>query len=88
MDKKKKTYMYHVGAMKGSGVVGDHKPTTLILQFVKDKDFLSPDLWKYLGHKKFHKTKSFIRDNPFEKTMLLIGFNETYATNFTSIVIV
>lgn len=60
---------------------------TLIMQMVKDKDLLSPDLWKYEGFVEFHISKSAIKNTAHERHMLLVGFNHKYKTNFTHLII-
>jgi len=83
---KEKTYF--IGMMKGSGSCyplhrNGHKADTLIVQAARDKDFLSCDLWKYLGE--FIITKKELKER---KALILSEVNKLHNTNFIHCIIV
>jgi len=78
--------IYHIGLLKGTGRVAcwgnNHLSTTVIIQIVRDRDYLSPDIWQYLGPRLV--TKQHIKNN---KVKLLESINKQYATQFEHILI-
>lgn len=69
---------YHIGLIKDYD-----DPNLVILQASRDKDSLSPELWKYLGRRLI--TKKQLKHN---KEKLLAAINEQYGTNFTKMIII
>jgi len=63
---------YHLGLIKSG--------ETVILQAVREKDFLDCELWQYLGHRLV--TKKFLKE---KKLDLLAAINKQFGTNFTKI---
>ena len=78
--------IYHVGLVKGTGNTkcwaNGHRATTAVVELRRDIDFLSTDLWRYMGRRE--TTKARIRA---EKIALLTAINQQYQTSFTSIII-
>lgn len=72
---------YHVGLAKGGHYHGGSE-TTLIVQARRSVDFLSCELWKYLGQRETTKVQLKAR-----KAELLAAINSQYGTNFQRIVI-
>ena len=77
---------YYLGLVRGTGRVAcwgnNHRKDTLVLDARRDKDYLSPDLWKYLGRGK--ATKASLRRN---KAGLLAAFNKQYGTAFRCLIV-
>ena len=77
---------YHIGFIKGTGKVpfmgNGHRKSTVIVQARKDVDCLSPQLWKYMGERNITKVQ-LKRD----KSRLLKAINESYGTDFDTIII-
>ena len=78
--------IYHVGLVKGTGNTkywaNGHRATTVVVELRRDIDFLSTDLWRYMGRRE--TTKKQIKA---DKIKLLAAINEQYQTSFTHIVI-
>lgn len=72
---------YHIGLAKGGKYHGGHE-TTLIVQLRRSVDFLSCELWKYLGQRE--TTKAALKAR---KSELLAAINAQYGSNFARIVI-
>lgn len=72
---------YHVGLAKGGHYHGGRE-STLIVQLRRSVDFLSCELWKYLGQRE--TTKARLKAC---KAELLDTINVQYGTAFTRIVI-
>lgn len=77
---------YHIGLVRGSGRCAcwsnGHRKTTVVVEARRDKDFLSPDLWMYLGQ--YEVTKKWVREHKAEMLNLI---NRLYATTFTHIIV-
>lgn len=77
---------YHIGLVRGSGRCecwsSGHNLTTVVVEARRDKDFLSTDLWKYMGH--YETTKKWLRKH---KVRMLSVINQMYGTAFTRIII-
>lgn len=77
---------YHIGLIRGSGRVtcwgNNHKDTTVVVQMRRDIDFLSPDLWEYIGIREV--TKEYVKKN---RVGLLRAINEQYQTEFTTLLV-
>ena len=78
--------MYHVGLIRGTGKVqcwaNGHRKSTVVVQMRKDKDYLSPDLWEYIGPREV--TKAHVKAN---RVKLLQAINEQYGTQFTHLLV-
>ena len=78
--------VYHVGLVKGSGRCkcwnNQHKRDTVVVELRRSIDFLSCELWQYLGERE--TTKEGYRAN---KRGLLEFINSRYNTNFRRIII-
>ena len=75
---------YHIGLIKGSQGVwtNGHRPSTVVVQMRRCIDYLSPDLWKYMGQR--ITTKASVKT---KKNELLMVINSQYQTDFQYIVI-
>ena len=77
---------YHVGLLMGAGAENywpnGYSTNTLIVQARRDKDYLSPDLWEYLGERIITKTQLKIN-----KWKILEETNRINKTIFTNVVI-
>jgi len=78
--------IYHVGLIKGTGLTkcwaNGHRKSTVVVELRRDIDYLSTDLWRYMGRRE--TTKKQIKA---DKIKLLAAINEQYQTSFTHIVI-
>ena len=76
--------LYHVGLIRGTGKTicwsNGYSKNTLVVQLRQHIDFLSSDLWRYMGER--ITTKKHYKEN---KTELLKLFNKQYNQNFTHI---
>ena len=72
---------YHVGLIKGCWRNG-HRESTLIIQARRNKDNLSPDLWKYLGEQIITKAQLKIARHD-----LKVWANGYFNTAFTHCVV-
>lgn len=78
---------YHLGLVQGHGNGlwrNGHRDTTLVLQARRSIDYLSCDLWKYLGPHVI--TKAQLRRNAANGEMLA-WINHQYKSAFTHLVI-
>ena len=78
---------YHIGLIKGSGNCyplhyNGHKKVTLIVQGRRCIDYLSCDLWKYLGEHII--TKKELKER---SSQILSEVNEKNNTSFTHLII-
>ena len=76
---------YHIGLLKGNpGPVwsNNHKKGTLVLQARRSIDFLSPDLWKYLGERE--TTKVRLKEHREE---ILSWVNQTFGSTFSRLIV-
>ena len=77
---------YHVGLVRGTGPckcwANGHRKTTVVLQLCRNIDYLSCDLWQYLGQ--WCLTKRYAREH---KTDILARVNRDYDTAFIHILI-
>jgi hypothetical protein len=69
---------YHLGLLRD----WTGKSKTLVLQARRGIDFLSCELWVYLGQRQ--TTKQSLREN---RAVLLKAFNQEYSTDFEHLVI-
>jgi len=77
--------VYHIGLLRGTGPglwSNGHKVTTVVLQARSNKDYLSPDLWKYYGPREITK-----RELRAKKAGLLKWINTIEGEKFTRIII-
>ena len=72
---------YHIGLAKGGHYHGGRE-STLIVQARRSIDFLSCELWKYMGQRETTKAQLKAR-----KSELLSAINTQYGTDFKRIVI-
>jgi len=72
---------YHVGLAKGGRYHGGRE-STLIVQARRSVDFLSCELWKYLGERETTKAELKAR-----KAEILAAVNTQYGTAFNRVVI-
>ena len=72
---------YHIGLAKGGRYHGGRE-TTLIVQARRSVDFLSCELWKYLGQRE--TTKAALKAR---KAEILAAVNTQHGTKFQRIVI-
>ena len=76
--------VYHVGLIKGTGKTvcwsNGHRKNTIIVEMRKNKDFLSCELWLYLGER--ITTKESVKQKKFE---MLQWINAKYNQSFTHI---
>lgn len=77
---------YHLGLIKGSGQckcwANGHRNSTVVLQARRNIDYLSPDLWQYLGERE--TTKAQLKTNAQH---ILTWINGAYNTDYAHIVI-
>ena len=77
---------YHIGLIRGSGKVkcwgNSHHASTCILQARRSVDYLSPDVWQFLGARE--TTKAALREN---KSHILTWINGYFNENFTRLII-
>ena len=77
---------YHIGLLKGVSRshlwANGHRDSTVVVRVAQDIDYLSCDLWQYLGE--HITTIAKIRK---QKTELLQAINAQYKTDFKHIVI-
>jgi len=77
--------IYHIGLIRGTGGGtwhNGHRASTIVVQMRRDVDFLSPDLWEYIGVRDV--TKAHIKAN---KIALLSAINAQYNATFQHIII-
>jgi len=76
---------YHLGLIAGTGLgtwANGHRKTTVVLQARRDVDYMSPDLWMYIGRREV--TKAHLERN---KVAILTWVNGYYGREFTHLVI-
>lgn len=66
---------YHVALLKASD-------TKVVVQMCREKDSLSPEVWRYVGY--WGVSKAFFQRR---KEQLLQDINTEYGANFTKVVI-
>ena len=78
--------IYYVGLVKGTGTVAcwgnNHRRSTVVVEMRRDLDFLSPDLWEYIGPREV--TKSHVKTHRLD---LLKAINVQYNADFQNIII-
>ena len=77
---------YHVGLERGTGQVecwgNNHRRDTVIVHLVRDRDYLSPDIFAYVGQT--YENKAHFINNKIDK---LQAINAAYKTHFAHIII-
>ena len=77
---------YHLGLLRGSShrnLWGNgHRDGTLVIQVCRSVDFLSCDLWEYIGERVI--TKAYLRRHCGD---LLAAINQQYGTAFKRLVV-
>ena len=77
---------YHVGLERGTGKVqcwnNGHLRNTVIVHLAEDRDYLSPDIFAYVGMT--YENKAHFINNKADK---LQAINALYKTSFTHIII-
>ena len=84
---KQKKMTYHIGIYKGSGNCyplhrNGSRSDTLIMEVVRNVDYLNPQTWKYFGV--YDTTKKELRDRRSE---ILRQINQAENTNFKRLII-
>jgi hypothetical protein len=80
-----KQSIYHIGLVKGikQGIYSNgHKADTVIIQLRKNIDFLSCELWEYLGERETTK-----KDYKNKSSDILQWINQKFKTEFKHIII-
>jgi hypothetical protein len=77
---------YHIGLIKGSGRCkcwsNGHRKNTVVVELARSVDYLSCELWRYMGER--ITTKEKIKKN---KMIFLAWINKEFKQNFNHIII-